>query len=61
MPPETWNNAASETRCARCVAAIGRTKQRDAVLEAFDQLAHTDKQAQREKASEVRRKARSQF
>ncbi|MDN7609537.1 hypothetical protein QZM28_22860 [Burkholderia multivorans] len=48
-----------DLRAAR--KAAEQRKQRDAVLEAFDQLAHTEKQAQREKASEVRRRARSQF
>ncbi|WP_155637090.1 hypothetical protein [Burkholderia multivorans] len=28
VPPETWNNAKPELRCARCVAAVRRTKQR---------------------------------
>lgn len=48
-----------DLRAAR--KAAEQRKQRDAVLEAFDQLAHTDKRVQREKASEVRRKVRNQF
>lgn len=41
--------------------AAEQQKRRDAVLDAFDRLDHADKRTQRERAADVRRKARNQI
>jgi hypothetical protein len=41
--------------------AAEQQKYKDAVLGAFDYIKHTEKRAQKERAAEVRRKARNGF
>lgn len=41
--------------------AAEQQKYKDSVLDAFDQIKHIDKRAQKDQAAEVRRKARNTF